>query len=103
MTGTRLAQQDTETPPSAIAFTRSVSGGRRWSDATVIDFMTEDVTRGVVQGSKVVSGPRGQALVAWYHPSDDGFPVGRFEIRTRYSADCGDTWAPIVTAAIEGA
>jgi len=101
VTGTRIAQLDAEGPPSAIDFARSVDGGRRWSPATAIDFTVEEVSRGIVQGSKVVSGPWGRPLVAWYHPSDDGFRVGRFEIRTRYSPDHGRTWAPIVTAVID--
>jgi hypothetical protein len=99
VTGTRGAQFDPDTPRFAIAFTRSSDCG--WLPPTVVDFTTEPSSLEVVQGGQVAAGPEGQVLVAWYHPSDDGRLSGRFEIRSRHSGDGGETWGPIVKAAID--
>lgn len=99
VTGTRGAQVDETAPRFAIAFTRSAH--RRWTPPTVVDFTTRPATEEIVQGGQVAVTPTGQILVAWYHSSDDGPRVGRFEIRTRHSVDRGRSWGPIVKAAID--
>ena len=82
----------------AIALTRAAHG--ILDPARGVD-LTEPRSVAIVQGAQVATGPRGQVLVAWYHPSDDGRFVGRFEIRTRHSGDHGESWGPVVKAAID--
>jgi hypothetical protein len=50
-------------------------------------------------GLPPAGGKKGDVLVAWYH---SGFDGGSFQIRTRYSADFGASFGPLV-AAVTGA
>jgi hypothetical protein len=101
VTATWFTYFDGAAPPSAISFTRSSDSGASWSSPELLDSTVQDTFTEVVQGSQVAAGPGEGLLAAWYHPSDDGRRVGRFELRTRYSGDGGDTWDPVVTAVID--
>lgn len=84
----------------AIAFTRSADMGVTWSAPTILDSSPVCGAR-VVQGSRPTGGPAGSVLVAWYDSGTDGWLVGSHRVRTRYSADNGLTFGPIVDAVTE--
>lgn len=82
----------------AIDFTRSSNQGTAWSGPLTLDATAAPL---LVQGSRPTGGPGGSVLVAWYYSGPDGWLVGSFQIRTRYSADNGATWGPVVTSVID--
>jgi hypothetical protein len=90
----------------SIVFTRSVDGGDIYEAPRDLDTSSPcgvgplSVTP-LVQGSRPSGGKNGNVLVAWYHSGFDGVRRGSFMIRTRYSADFGTTFGPIVDAATD--
>jgi hypothetical protein len=82
-----------------IVFTRSTNGGTVYSAPQDLD--GSPACDPVVQGSRPSGGKRGNILVGWYHSGSDGFLNGSFNIRTRYSADFGATFAPVEDAATD--
>jgi hypothetical protein len=100
-TATRFDFDDT-TVDCHVDFARSSSKGLHWSSPTTLDngncgdaVATEVV---VVHGARSQGGPGNGVLAAWYHSGADGLRQGAFQIRTRYSANNGATFGPIVTA-----
>lgn len=84
-----------------IDFTRSSNKGMTWSPPQTLDSGNCSSPGGVVvpQGSRPQGGLDRGVIVAWYNSGADGFRTGSFQIRTRYSADNGATFAPTVIAA----
>ncbi|MGZ5494527.1 MAG: sialidase family protein, partial [Thermoanaerobaculia bacterium] len=92
--------------PCSIDFTRSGNKGQVWSAPQTLDTSGGPCGGGpspVVQGSRPNGGKGGDVLVAWYNSGSDGFLAGTFEIRTRYSANNGATFGPIVIASTDTA
>jgi hypothetical protein len=85
-----------------IDFARSDSRGTTWEAPQTLDSSVGGCAIPiVVQGSRPNGGLRGDVLVAWYHSGTDGFRSGSFNIRTRYSADNGASFQPVVVAATD--
>jgi hypothetical protein len=85
-----------------IAFTRSTNGGTSYGAPQTLDESSGacggEPPTPVVQGSRPTGGKKGDVLVAWYHSGFDGWLTGSFQIRTRYSADFGASFGPVVEA-----
>jgi hypothetical protein len=85
-----------------IEFTRSSNKGLMWSAPQALDTGIcsgpDEAQLRVVQGSRPTGGLGRDVLVAWYHSGVDGWLTGSFQIRTRYSANHGATFGPIVVA-----
>jgi hypothetical protein len=86
----------------AIHFTRSTNKGASYEAAQVI----EPAGGAIVQGSRPSGGKGGAVLVAYYHSSFDGWLIGQFQIRRRFSSNFGaagsfDAPATAVTDAFE--
>jgi BNR/Asp-box repeat protein len=92
------------TPDCSIDFTRSSNKGTSWSAPQRLDIGNcagssgPSTTTQVVQGSRPSGGLGGGVLVAWYHSGLDGWLSGTFQIRTRYSANNGATFNPVVVS-----
>lgn len=89
------------TPPTIIMFARSRDRGTSWGSPQALDAGQTGTREVMTHGPRVATGSRGEVLVAWYHSGDDGPQFGRFDIRARRSANRGETWDPIVTAAAD--
>jgi hypothetical protein len=81
--------------PVRISFARSSNKGASYGSAQVLE-SGDDVV--LVQGSRPTGGPAGDLLVAWYSSGADGWLIGGFRIRTRYSSNYGASWNAAVTA-----
>lgn len=84
-----------------IEFTSSTNGGTSFAAPQVVS--TSPGCTVVVQGSRpiggrAVSSSTGYVLVCWYNSEDDGWLMGKFDIRCRTSQDYGSTWGPEVAA-----
>nr|BAJ49348.1 hypothetical protein HGMM_F01D06C15 [Candidatus Caldarchaeum subterraneum] len=84
-----------------IEFTSSTNGGTSFAPSQVI--ASSDGCDPVVQGSRpiggrAVSSSTGYVLVCWYNSEDDGWLVGKFDIRCRTSSDYGLNWGSEVAA-----
>jgi hypothetical protein len=100
-------QFDIVGPPLChIVFNRSTDSGASYAPPMKLD--TASVcpafgpgTTQLVQGARPSGGKHGDLLVAWYHSHNDGVRTGSFRIRTRYSADFGTMFDPVVDAVID--
>jgi hypothetical protein len=102
LTATRFEDR----PPGAcsIAFTRSSDRGVSWGAPVLLDSSVGTCGAGtnpVVQGSRPSGGLNGDVLVAYFHSGTDGWLEGGMQIRTRYSADSGASFAPPVIASAD--
>ena len=85
-----------------IVFTRSTNEGTSYGAPQILDESSGpcggEPPNQVVQGSRPAGGKKGDVLVAWSHSGFDGWLSGSFQIRTRYSADFGASFGPLVEA-----
>jgi hypothetical protein len=91
--------------PCHIDFTRSSNKGLTWSAPQTLDTSVgicgSSNANPVVQGSRPNGGRNGDVIEAWYNSGADGWLEGSINIRTRYSANNGATFGPIVVAATD--
>jgi len=82
-----------------IEFTSSTNGATSFATPQVVSTSPGCM----VQGSRPIGGPAvsssvGYVLVCWYNSEDDGWRVGKFDIRCRTSSDYGSNWGAEVAA-----